>query len=148
MKLLCQRDPKWSALKLGSSACTLGRYGCTTTAISMLSDYFGSYIDPGQLATKVLKYTYDGLILWTSVDAIPDMKFEKRVYGQNDAEILKSLKDPAKAVILEVEGRHWVVALSKIPFMNLYRISDPFFGNKGLSSRYKIITGSAHFIQK
>ena len=40
---LSQRDPQWGDLKLGESNLTINRWGCTTTALSMLSDYFQSY---------------------------------------------------------------------------------------------------------
>ena len=150
MKILSQRDLKWAALKLGQSPLTVGRYGCTTTCISMLSDYFGSYKDPGELATKVLKYTNEGLILWSSVDAIPHMKFEKRLYGRNDDEIMNALKDPNKAIILQVNnGAHWVVALRKTILGKSYTVADPWSGDKcDVIKRYKNITGAAVFIRK
>lgn len=149
MKLLSQRDPRWANVKLGKSSLLMGRYGCTTTAISMLSDYFGSFFDPTVLGTVTLKYTPDGLLLWPSVDNITNMRFEKRLYGRHDSEILKSLKDPDKACILEVEGRHWVTAMKKTLFGNSYIVADPWLGDKcDVLKRYKTITGSAHFLRK
>ena len=149
IKPLSQRDPKWSLNKLGISDLTVGRYGCTTTCISMLSEYFKCYQRPDQLATKTLNYTKDGLILWKSIDNLAHMKFEKRLYGRNDAEIMESLKDPNKAVIFEVERRHWVTAIRKNRFSNSYKVIDPWFGDYcRVDGRYKGITGSAHFITK
>lgn len=151
MIYLSQRDPRWAALKLGQSKLTVGRYGCTTTCISMLSDYFKSFIDPGKLATATLKYTKDGLIIWQSVDNIPHMKFEARMYGQKDAEIMASLKDPKKAVILQVNnGQHWVVALRRSIWNKKdYTVLDPWTGKQcGALKIYHNITGSAHFLFK
>lgn len=144
MKILSQRDPQWSSTKLGASSLTIGRYGCTTVAMSMLTDYFGKWMSPKQIAEHKDWYTKDGLVNWSALK-IPAMSFEKRLHGRNDAEINESLQDPNKAVILQVENYHWVVCLGKDVF-GRYRIADPWFGDKATVNRYKIITGSAHFI--
>lgn len=148
MFLLSQRDPTWSNVKLGQSNLTVGRFGCTTVSISMLTDYFGSYKAPSFLATKGLQYTKEGLLIWSSINSLSCMSFEKRLYNRNDTEIMTSLKDPMKACILEVEGRHWVVAVRKSILPDRYVILDPWFGDKASSKRYKTITGSAHFKAK
>lgn len=156
MRILSQNDPQWSRLKLGNSPLTVGRFGCTTTCISMLSDYFKCYRTPADIASArnpYLKYTDvnhpqgPGLIIWESFK-LPPMLFGKRLRELNHAEIQISLKDPKKAVILEVEHRHWVVAVGKVPFTNVYRIFDPWDGKKKFSTSYKSITGSAHFYVK
>lgn len=145
---LSQRDSRWASTKIGYSSITVGRYGCTLTCISMLSDYFGCFLDPKRLASEILKFTKDGLILWGSVTSkIPCMEFEKRLYKRDDAEIDLSLKDPKKAVILQVELYHWVVALRKLP-LGVYLIADPWTGTVRLSTAYKNISGSAHFLKK
>ena len=150
IKILSQRDKRWATIKLGESNLILGRYGCTTCCISMLSDYFGSFHDPADLAVKTLKYTADGLILWQSVNNIEHMAFEKRLYKRNDAEILKSLKDPKGAVILEVANySHWVVAIGKTLLGNDYKIVDPWDATIcKILKKYHNITGSSHFIRK
>ncbi len=143
MKILSQQDPQWAKFKLGQSSLTVGRYGCTTTCLSMLSDYYGVYKDPVAIQ-GFLKYTPDGLIIWESLNLSP-MKFGKRLRERNDAEIQISLKDPKKAVILEVNHSHWVVATSKF-LGNTYWIADPWTGTRRLSTAYNgNITGSAHF---
>ncbi len=148
-----QRDQRWAQVKLGQSNLSIGRYGCTTTCISMLSDYFGCFVDPVELQNH-LKYTPDGLILWTTLD-LPKMQFARRIrFDDNPGvdytpNILDALKDPDKAVILEVDHSHWLVALSKVPFANgLYRCADPWFADKCFSSRYNRITGAAFFARK
>lgn len=148
MKKLCQRSPLWSDVKMSPSNLTIGRYGCTTTCISMLSDYFKCFVSPRGMVGTNVKYTKDGLIIWTSI-SFPVFKFEKRLYGWNNAEIDISLKDPKKAVILEVaNGSHWVVAIKKVPFTKHYFIVDPWDGKIKTTVAYKNVTGSAHFIVK
>lgn len=147
MQILSQRDPRWSAIKMKPSSLTLGRYGCTTTCISMLSDFYGCFVNPGKAAGENIKYTGTGLIMWDKIN-FPNFKFEKRRYGFSKTEIDYSLDRPALSVILEVDSSHWVVALRRVPFTNLYWIADPWDGKKKLSSAYKKITGSAHFIAK
>lgn len=149
MIYLSQRDPKWAKVKLGSSSLEMWRWGCTTTCISMLSDYFKCYRTPDEIAKEKRNYTPDGLILWGKLN-FSKMAFEWRQYGCNEARIDASLKDPKKAVILQVDGgRHWVVALRKAFWTNDYVILDPWDGKKTMAKgRYRNITGSAHFVGK
>lgn len=150
MKFLSQRDLQWSSSKLGASQITVGRYGCTTTCISMLSDYFGCYKSPLELAHNANNYTKDGLVLWQNFK-FEKMKFDLREYGRNDAHILAALKDPNRAVILQVnDGAHWVVAYStRVLRRGDYIIVDPWDGKKkSLLSAYKNITGAAYFSKK
>jgi hypothetical protein len=142
----CQRDPRWSQKRLGSSFLTIGRYGCTTTAISMLTDYFHCFLSPDQIAAQVSWYTPQGLILWQNMK-FAKMKFDRRIYGRNDAAIRDSIAGPNKAVLLQVDnGSHWVVAVSKTLFGNDYVCIDPWTGTKcNVIAKYGNITGSAHF---
>lgn len=148
MQILSQRDSKWSSQKLGASNLTVGRYGCTTTCISMLSDYFGCYASPLVLASNPKNYTKDGLVIWGAFHFFT-MKFEKRLFGRNDTAIQESLKNPRKAVMLQVnDGAHWVVAIRKTLFGNSYIVADPWNGDKcNVIKRYKNITGSAHWLK-
>jgi hypothetical protein len=151
MIYLSQNDKRWSADKLGSSPLTIGRYGCTTTCISMLSDYFKCYKNPKEIAHNVANYTKDGLIVWVNLK-FDRMKFVRREYGRNDAKIDQALKNPNQAVILEVNNRsHWVVALRKTWFGlgSDYLILDPWTGRKEYAlKKYHNITGSAFFAKK
>jgi len=112
----------------------------------MLSDYFGCFVPPNQLAVNKDWYTADGLVIW------PKFKFAKMVFverekGRNDAHIREALKDPNKAVMLQVDnGAHWVVAIGKTLWGNDYRIVDPWFGDKRTAcGTYKNITGAAYW---
>ena len=147
MRIISQQNPLWSKNKLGASSLTIGRFGCTTCGLSMLSDYFGCYKDPVQIQ-QFQKYTPDGLVLWNTLN-LPKMAFEIRRYGANHAAIQASLKHPDKAVLLEVNHSHWVVALGKVPLVDAYFIADPWSGSKTTTYKYKnAISGSAHFVRK
>lgn len=149
MIYLSQRDERWGAVKLGASSLDVYHYGCTTTCISMLSDYFGSLAYPDAIAKVISNYTPEGLILWTKLQFIK-MSFAWREYGRNDQLIKESLKDPNKAVILQVDdGKHWLVALRPTLLGNDYVCLDPWTGLKcNAIATYKNITGSAHFVRK
>src|SRR3990167_8020957 len=146
---LSQRNPSWVSMKIGVSNLTIWRWGCTTTCLSMLSDYFKCFSSPPKIAGNGAWYTADGLIIWAKLN-FPNMKFEKRVKGFDKAAIDASIKDPNKAVILEVaDGSHWVVATGKTWFGNDYKIADPWDGKDATAiGKYKNISGSAHFIKK
>lgn len=146
VKYLSQRDPAWAAQRLGISNLTLGRYGCTSVCLSMLSDYFDNYMSPPEIASHKNWYTKGGLIVWDKLD-FPKMKFVERVRIRADNKIKESLLKINTAVMLEVNnGQHWVVALRKAMFGNDYLVLDPWSGQKCWAiKKYHNITGSAHF---
>lgn len=149
MIILSQQDPRWKDVTLGNSRFSIGRYGCTTTAISMLSDYFQCFQSPDKIAKVYAKYTLDGLIIWESLN-LSRMAMEARIRVRDDQSIMRSIKDPLKAVILNVNnGAHWVTALSKTLLGNDYWVADPWLGKKVKAcATYKNISGSAHFSLK
>ncbi len=149
MKLLSQRDLEWASHTMGASTLTLGRWGCTTTCISMLSDYFGDYKSPLELAANVHNYTPDGLILWWNIK-FDKMQFVKRVRGTTShlmPEILEALKDPDQGVLLQVnDGAHWVLAYSTKLFSKDLAVADPWVGKVvPCLKTYKNITGAAYY---
>jgi hypothetical protein len=151
MQALSQRDPRWASEKLGTSYVTVGRYGCTITCLSMLSEYYKDFKTPRNLA-RYLKYTKDGRVIWDSLPAVLPFKLEKRLYRRDDERIKKSLKDPNRAVIFQVDYHHWVVACGTYKFAPwIYRVADPWIGKKAALIKpflpYRQITGSAHFIR-
>lgn len=149
MIYLSQRDQKWASKRLGASSLTVGRFGCTTTCISMLSDYFKCYQSPGLISSFVTYYTPSGLILWNKLN-FQKMKFVERVRRFDSTKIQESLKHPKKAVILEVnDGAHWVVGVKKNLIGKDYTAVDPWTGKQcQVLATYKNITGSAHFEAK
>lgn len=150
MIYLSQRDFQWANDYLGASTLTVGRFGCTTTCLSMLSDYFKCYLTPKQIAHNSNNYTSDGLIIWTHLN-FEKMKFDWRGYNENKGQINEYLKDPKKAVILQVNNKqHWVVALRRsLVYKDDYVCFDPWTGKKCLAKRsYQNITGAAYFSKK
>lgn len=145
MQSFSQRDGRWANEKLGSSPLTIGRYGCTTTAIADLSTYFGDNFDP-LTASRKIKYTAEGLVLWQSC-VFGKFEFWFREQGRNDTNIKNALADPNLAVILQVaHGSHWVVCAGKEWFSGLFKIADPWFGDRSNMARYgNSITGAAYF---
>ncbi len=145
MIILSQRDPRWSSVKMSPSNLTLGRFGCTTTCISMLSDYFNCFTLPSVAIDHNIKYTKDGLIRWETIN-FPNFTFEKRVRINDPSVINESLNNPKKACILTIDrDAHWVVALKSLG--DFYWIADPWDGKKRLLNKRRV-SGSAHFIQK
>lgn len=149
MQTFCQRDSRWQDVKLGASNLTIHSAGCTTCSISMLSDYFGCLVYPDAIAKTVKNYTKDGLILWQNL-SFSCFKFDWRDYKLNDAKIQEYLKDPNKAVILNVSnGKHWVAAKRKTLFGNDYVCADPWTGKDCTATKaYGNITGAAYFSRK
>src|SRR3990167_9347972 len=105
MQIYSQRNPLWGNIRIGKSPCLISRYGCTLCCLAMLAG-----VTPDKIAKKDW-FTSDGLILWTKIN-LPNVKFEKRLYGNVMSEIKESLKNKNKAVMLQVQGNHWVLASS------------------------------------
>lgn len=149
MLYLSQLDLRWAADKLGASKLTLARWGCTTTCISMLSDYFGCYRTPKELAHDASNYNSDGLIIWGNL-GFPKMRFTVREHGHHRTNILKAMKEKNSAVILQVNnGQHWVVGLRPALIGNDYIVLDPLGGKKvSAKKKYGNVTGAAYFSRR
>lgn len=147
MKYLIQSDKRWSLVTIGRTLLTLGRWGCTTVGISMLSSFYGCYIDPPTLAKYPGLFDQSGRLFWLMIDKVfkGKMKFVYRNYKRNDKAIRESiLNSPKTSVLLEVRnGSHWVVGVGVRG--NDYYCVDPIDGMKKLVlSNFGNITGSAH----
>lgn len=148
---LSQRDPRWAAKKLGASPLTIGQKGCTTTCVSMASDYFGHLMTPDQIAGHKDWYTKpghpqgSGLIIWGQLK-MPGMKYLKSDYSRNDANIQAALADPNKIALLTVNHRaHWVLAIKYLGG-GKYLVADPWTGKDvEVISMYHQIDGAAYF---
>lgn len=157
MLYLKQRDPRWTAVKMGMSNLALGRWGCTTTVVAMISDDFGCYKSPPELAHNANNYTPDGLILWNNLNKTFEgqMRFVWRGYGAKGkytpvtdfSPILKALANPRQRVALEVDnGNHWVKLVRKTLLTRDWTIIDPYYGDECEAlARYGNITGYAIF---
>lgn len=149
MVIINQLDKRWSSRKLGASALTFGAFGCTTSCILMLASYFGELVNPIAFAANAAHYTKDGLILWNSI-GLKSMKFVWRFkVNPGDAVIREALKNPNKGILLEVNNKHWVLALRPTFFGKDYVCADPWGGVKcDVLKKYGNITGAAIFEKK
>lgn len=143
MTIFSQRDKRWANKRMGQSNQTLGRSGCTTTCIAMLSTYFGDNLNPAQTCDRI-KYDKNGLILWSS-SKFNKFKFWFREYRPNHTNIKNALAGKDTAVILQVaNGSHWVVATGNYA-PKVYTIADPWDASRATTNKYNNITGAAYF---
>lgn len=142
---LSQRDIRWAGERMGNSNVTVGRYGCLITSLSMLSDYFKPFHAPNYMAHN-LGFTKDGLLIWGSMSKELSFKLYQRFNGYGwlaESMCKQALKDKDQAVVLQVQGYHWVVAIRKNLFKG-YTIADPWTGKVTTTKDYQHkITGGA-----
>lgn len=144
--LLNQFDKRWAKVKMTPSNLTLGRFGCLVASLCMLSDYFNCFVIPPQAIDNQVKLTKDGYLIWEKLN-FEKFKFEKRIRYYDPVTIADSLKDPNKAVCLNINnGGHWVVGIRKDLFGN-YVVADPLGGIKR-TIKAKEVVGSGHVIKK
>lgn len=148
MQIYSQRDPLWAKAKIGNTGYFIGQYGCTLTSVAMIASYFGDKLTPLDIARRC-RFTSDAKIIWASV-SFEHFEFEYRSYQDSREMIDEALKDPDRAVILQVKNKsHWVVATGKTFFLDKYKIADPFFGDRSTLVRYgNRIDGFATFTRK
>lgn len=142
--LLKQSDPHWANVTLGQTTLPLRSKGCVVTSLAMADSYFRlDFKFPDQLA-KELKFTADGLVMWESLPQALSFRLERRLNVYDSKVIDESLRDPKRAVILEVNhGQHFVLGLKRIPLTNTYWVADPLTGTKRL---YNNVCGSVNLI--
>lgn len=140
-----QADPRWRSLKLGKTPFTIGRWGCTVTAICMIFSKFHkkSELTPDKGAS-LFSFDKEGRILWAKSNF--GMKWEWRGYGFDKAKIEEYTKDRYKAAIVEVDGYHWCAVWQWLPVVGPV-LFDPIDGTVlwNWKKRYKEITGYSLF---
>ena len=148
---------RWAGDKLGASKITVGKYGCTTTVISMIAHDFGCYKTPLELAHNANNYTSDGLILWNNLNKTFEgqLRFVWRGYGARGratpmtdfSPLLKALANPNQRVAIEVnDGAHWIKLVKKNVIGKDWTAIDPWDGKEcQVLAKYKNITGYAIF---
>ena len=136
---LSQKDPRWSALKLGTSTSTIGGYGCLITSASMMLKHFGFDTDPARLNTWLINnggYYNGNLFVWASLE-----KYDPRIdyqYRYKPVQLDKVDAQLAKGfpVIVNVDlvpsttvlDEHWVLVVGKVN--GSYIINDPWYGTQ------------------
>lgn len=132
MQILKQGDPRWGNKKIGATNLIVRNYGCCISSVSMSSDYFKYFKDPGFLA-KYLYFTSQGLLIWSSIANILNCKFLWRGYTHNfkQSEVDEAIKNPTKTCLGNVQGgKHWVLLIYRVPFTTKYWVADPFTGTR------------------
>ena len=147
MQFYSQTDPRWAKEKLGKSPCSIGRFGCTTSAICMVLSKLNFSLTPLE-ASKTFPYNSDGLIEWTKFKFI-GVAFDRRVrgYGKSDEAFLKEWLKKGNLAIVEVRNKyipcHWL-AVDRFALTGLAGV-DPLGGIPlRIKSKYEI-TGYALF---
>ena len=144
IKPLCQQDPRWKNVRIGKSAATVGRYGCTLTSICMGGEKARGYgIDPGN-AARFWKFTSQGLIDWEKCK-FKGFKYIKRGHYADYKKVEEYANSPQNFAIIEVNnGAHWLY-VERVQGKEL-RVIDPWDGKRytGLPYKYKF-TGYALF---
>jgi len=139
-KIFSQRDKRWATVTLGQTKHTIGRLGCTITSIAAALTSFGKATDPAKLA-KTLSFTREGLLLWGSLAKV-GCRLDQRFYGHNQRLIQGALAHPKKFALIQVDSSHWVLATGNYS-AGVYKIADPWFGDRSTTKRYGKITGGA-----
>lgn len=138
-----QTDSRWSWVTLGSSGQTIGKIGCTTTALAMAESYrLGKTIYPDAMSKK-LGYTSSGSLYWPN-------NYEGVTSGLNLKAIYEYLKQ-GKPVIVGFTnrsgGQHWAVIYGYSGGSTLrtggFLIRDP--GNKSRTNLSQLIEDYPNF---
>jgi len=137
--ILSQRDPRWGFKPIGNTSSLVKDLGCTLTCVSMASSWFDCFQNPGWMA-KNLTYTADAKIIWQSIDQKTCFDFEWRFYGCNHNLIREALNNPRKVCLLQVYGRHWVVATRNL--LTGYTTADPWTGTSKYYANNSISGGT------
>lgn len=121
-----QEDSRWANVLIGNSGKTIGRIGCTTTAIAMMESYRqGKTIYPDAMS-KQLSYTSSGDLYWPSnyVQSTSSAGYLTRIYN-----LLKEGKPVLIGAKTSAGKQHWVVVKGftggDVQNAANYQINDP-----------------------
>ena len=149
MQTLSQRDARWAKVHVGPTTATVGDIGCALTGVSMLSDYFGEFKDPGTIARLPGLFDTRGRILWGVLPRyFKRFKPVARHQGRDDRLIQAILSDPKRACLLEVNNhKHWVLPTRGTWATDGYLAADPWTGKPcSVLEDYSNITGCEEFV--
>ena len=144
---ISQRDKRWKNSRIGFSATTIGKEGCTICALCMALEKLRGYFCNPKNAAWYWKFNRRGQILWNKTQ-FKGMEFKWRGYGHNSAKIRDYANGKDRAVIIEVNHNHWLYVVESTG-KNTFRVIDPWNGLEyaTVPSNYKI-TGYALFEKK
>lgn len=147
--LYSQNDPLWRYEKLGTSASTIGGYGCLLTSAAMVCKYFGKDTDPKRLNRAMIAaggYENGNLWKWWSLPLVyPDLEVRDWVNCEKVPAPLERIDNAlatGNPVIVMVDYRpggtiqmHFVLIVGKTD--DDYVINDPIDGKQvSFRSRY------------
>ena len=138
MVYLSQKDLRWGGKPIGNSKSLIKDFGCTITSISMASDYFGCFQNPGWMAKNLL-FAVDKVI-WSSIRKVLCFGFEWRYYYHDQVKFAEAIKNLKKVCLLEIKKKHWVIALKKIP--GGYWVADPWDSRRKFMLNSSVSGGS------
>ena len=136
IKALSQLDAQWANIRIGRSAATIGRYGCTIVSLCMgLNKLRGFPANPPD-AARYWKFNPKGEILWPETK-FDGMAFIETGYTFDFKKIANAANAEHLAVILAVNNRkHWVY-VEKVEGKDIH-IIDPLGGIRSkLPAKYK-----------
>jgi lysozyme len=115
---LSQQDPRWKAVKLGTSTSTIGGYGCLLTCATMMLNYYGHPHTPETLNTLLNKnggYLSGNLFVWGVINKLyPDITLDKYIDCANVAAPLNKIEDALRAgypAIVQVDYNPYTTAM-------------------------------------
>jgi len=81
---LSQLDPRWKDKKLGTSASSIGNYGCALVCVTLLANYYtGQNLTPDEMNAKLVAangFANKNLMKWEALSAIfPQITFDRRI---------------------------------------------------------------------
>lgn len=139
---LSQRDPQWSAMRLGFSTegHTIGSHGCTLTCVTMMANGFGYQETPASLNVKLRALGpnqgfFGSLLAWYGViRVLPSLQLEHLIECRHKPapmEIVDKALANGKPVIVELDmspspgfQNHWVLIYGREG--SDYLIYDPW----------------------
>ena len=132
IKQLSQRDRRWKNIKVGIGNLTIGQAGCAITCLAMLSGTTPIVVN--NELKRVKGYAYTNLVIWTKlIKTILKLKFIKRVYKYNNAEVKKNLPCLVEVNAAKIGAvRHWVL------FIGGYKMIDPWTGKIESTKKYPL----------
>lgn len=142
VQYLSQSDLSWSndiydSANKWSNHPYISRWGCALTSASMVLNYHGFNTNPKQLNEWLISqedgYLGNGLLNWLALTRysfshknLDDSALEYRRYGNNQADLIKELKDGLPPILKE--PGHYVVGKSQLP--SSFGINDPAFSER------------------
>jgi hypothetical protein len=144
---LSQRDPRWSAARLGDARSreTIGNWGCLLTTFAMIANAYGRDLTPPQLNSLIVNgqgFINNNWTPWNALDRLyNDVIFDGRLetrFHPNIVDRINGAMQAGTAVAIQVditpntpyvdEDQHWVLLVGRDG--DDYRVYDPINGQE------------------